>query len=91
MAYLMPMANNGVSSEKLPALFSQSKTSATTLQSKQTPQYPQHAWLLILDDSVFVQEMRYVTDHILASAAADHRVVDFHDLMYKFTLDSFVL
>lgn len=41
--------------------------------------------------SVFVQEMQYVTDHILDSAAKNHRVVDFHDLMYKFTLDSFVL
>ncbi|CDH51590.1 cytochrome p450 [Lichtheimia corymbifera JMRC:FSU:9682] len=40
---------------------------------------------------VFVQEMQYVTDHILDSAATNHRVVDFHDLMYKFTLDSFVL
>ncbi|KAI9499580.1 cytochrome P450 [Zychaea mexicana] len=41
--------------------------------------------------SVFVQEMDFMSKHILDKAADECQVLDFHDLMYKFTLDSFVL
>ncbi|KAG2195561.1 hypothetical protein INT47_001308 [Mucor saturninus] len=41
--------------------------------------------------SVFVKEMLVMCDHILDKAANEGSVVDFHELMFKFTLDSFVL
>ncbi|ORZ03289.1 cytochrome P450 [Syncephalastrum racemosum] len=40
---------------------------------------------------VFVEEMGYMAEHILDKACDECHVVDFHDLMYKFTLDSFIL
>ncbi|KAI9275548.1 cytochrome P450 [Phascolomyces articulosus] len=41
--------------------------------------------------NVFVQEMEFMSKNVLDIAADECQVVDFHDLMYKFTLDSFVL
>ncbi|ORZ13523.1 cytochrome P450 [Absidia repens] len=40
---------------------------------------------------VFMEEMQYMSTHVLDKAAEQNRVIDFHDLMYKFTLDSFIL
>ncbi|KAI8146243.1 cytochrome P450 [Fennellomyces sp. T-0311] len=40
---------------------------------------------------VFVQELRYMTKNIFDVAADNRQPVDFHDVMFKFTLDSFVL
>lgn len=41
--------------------------------------------------SVFVQEINYMSENIWDKAAEKNEVVDFHDIMYKFTLDSFIL
>ncbi|KAI9491661.1 cytochrome P450 [Zychaea mexicana] len=41
--------------------------------------------------AVFVQELRYMIKEILDVAAVTGEPIDFHDLMFKFTLDSFVL
>lgn len=40
---------------------------------------------------VFVQEIEYMNEHIWDKAADENQVVDFHDIMFKFTLDSFIL
>ncbi|KAI8097201.1 cytochrome P450 [Halteromyces radiatus] len=40
---------------------------------------------------VFLDEMKYMTTHVLDKAAEQNHIIDFHDLMYKFTLDSFIL
>ncbi|KAI9300668.1 cytochrome P450 [Cunninghamella echinulata] len=40
---------------------------------------------------VFIEEIDYLTTHILDKAAEENKVIDFHDLMFKFTLDSFIL
>ena len=34
--------------------------------------------------------MNYISDNILEKAAEENRVIDFHALMYKYTLDAFV-
>ncbi|RCH84922.1 hypothetical protein CU097_005150 [Rhizopus azygosporus] len=39
---------------------------------------------------VFVKEMHLMCDHILDNAAKTGGTIDFHDIMFKFTLDSFV-
>ncbi|KAI9320823.1 cytochrome P450 [Dichotomocladium elegans] len=39
---------------------------------------------------VFVQEMNLMASHVLDKAANECSVVDFHDVMYRFTLDSFI-
>lgn len=41
--------------------------------------------------SVFVEEIELMSHHILDKAADECQVLDFHDLMYRFTLDSFIL
>ncbi|CAO3624936.1 unnamed protein product [Mucor hiemalis] len=41
--------------------------------------------------TVFVKEMRVMCDNILRKAVEETSIVDFHELMFKFTLDSFVL
>ncbi|KAI9257744.1 cytochrome P450 [Helicostylum pulchrum] len=41
--------------------------------------------------NVFVKEMRVMCDKILDKAADEGGIVDFHEVMFKFTLDSFVL
>ncbi|CDS12727.1 hypothetical protein LRAMOSA04912 [Lichtheimia ramosa] len=40
---------------------------------------------------VFVQEIEYMNEHIWDKAADENQVMDFHDIMFKFTLDSFIL
>ncbi|KAI9318806.1 cytochrome P450 [Dichotomocladium elegans] len=40
---------------------------------------------------VFVHEIEYMSKQIWDTAAANQEVVDFHDVMFKFTLDSFIL
>ncbi|KAF7727314.1 hypothetical protein EC973_007831 [Apophysomyces ossiformis] len=40
---------------------------------------------------VFIQEIGYMKDKILDKAVDNNTVIDFHDLMYKFTLDSFIM
>ncbi|CDH56404.1 cytochrome p450 [Lichtheimia corymbifera JMRC:FSU:9682] len=40
---------------------------------------------------VFVKELHAMCDNIFDKKASNHRPVDFHDVMFKFTLDSFVL
>lgn len=40
---------------------------------------------------VFVQEIEYMNEHIWDKAAGENQVMDFHDIMFKFTLDSFIL
>ncbi|KAI8047135.1 cytochrome P450 [Gilbertella persicaria] len=40
---------------------------------------------------VFVEEIDYMSKHIWDKAAENTEVVDFHDIMFKFTLDSFIL
>lgn len=40
--------------------------------------------------SVFVKEMLVMCDQILDKSANEGTVIDFHELMFKFTLDSFV-
>ncbi|CDH48255.1 cytochrome p450 [Lichtheimia corymbifera JMRC:FSU:9682] len=40
---------------------------------------------------VFVQEIDYMSETIWDKAAENHESVDFHDIMFKFTLDSFIL
>lgn len=47
--------------------------------------------LLSLSFSVFVQEIDYMSETIWDKAAENHESVDFHDIMFKFTLDSFIL
>ncbi|KAI8088098.1 cytochrome P450 [Gilbertella persicaria] len=39
---------------------------------------------------VFVKEMRVLNDNLLQPAAQQGTIIDFHDLIFKFTLDSFV-
>jgi hypothetical protein len=46
--------------------------------------------LFLFVDSVFVKELALVCD-IFTKAMDTRTVIDFHDIMYKFTLDSFVL
>ena len=41
--------------------------------------------------SVFVQEIEFMSENIWNKAAANNAAVDFHDVMFKFTLDSFIL
>lgn len=40
---------------------------------------------------MFVQEIEYMSEKIWDKAAATGETVDFHDVMFKFTLDSFIL
>ena len=40
--------------------------------------------------SVFVEELHTMCDTIFDKKASNHQPVDFHDVMFKFTLDSFV-
>ncbi|ORX57515.1 cytochrome P450 [Hesseltinella vesiculosa] len=40
---------------------------------------------------VFLDELRVMKSDILDKAVAENQVIDFHDLMFKFTLDSFIL
>ncbi|KAI8881812.1 cytochrome P450 [Backusella circina FSU 941] len=40
---------------------------------------------------VFVKELKIMTGEIFDVAADETRVVDFHDIMFKFTLDSFIM
>ncbi|KAI7857447.1 cytochrome P450 [Circinella umbellata] len=40
---------------------------------------------------VFVKEIEYASKNIFDKAASNRTAVDFHDIMFKFTLDSFVL
>ncbi|KAG0172070.1 hypothetical protein DFQ28_011683 [Apophysomyces sp. BC1034] len=40
---------------------------------------------------VFVQQIDYMSEHIWQPAVENGTVVDFHDVMFKFTLDSFIL
>jgi fatty acid omega-hydroxylase len=46
--------------------------------------------LTIVLNSVFVKEMHVMCDKILNKAVAEYAVIDFHEIMFKFTLDSFV-
>ncbi|ORE06666.1 cytochrome P450 [Rhizopus microsporus var. microsporus] len=39
---------------------------------------------------VFVKELHLMCDHILDKAASDGSIIDFQDIMFRFTLDSFV-
>ncbi|KAI8332793.1 cytochrome P450 [Chlamydoabsidia padenii] len=39
---------------------------------------------------VFIDKMKYMSAHLLDKAAEQNKVIDFHDLMYKYTLDSFI-
>ncbi|KAI8137496.1 cytochrome P450 [Fennellomyces sp. T-0311] len=39
---------------------------------------------------VFVQEIEYMSENLFNKAAQNGEAVDFHDIMFKFTLDSFV-
>ncbi|KAG0174495.1 hypothetical protein DFQ28_002952 [Apophysomyces sp. BC1034] len=39
---------------------------------------------------VFLQEIQYMYKHIFDPAVENHEAVDFHEIMFKFTLDSFV-
>lgn len=41
--------------------------------------------------NVFVEEINYMSNHIWDQAADEGAVIDFHDVMFKFTLDSFIL
>ncbi|CAO0792861.1 unnamed protein product [Mucor circinelloides] len=40
---------------------------------------------------VFVEEIEFMSSHIWDKAADNQEVVDFHDVMFRFTLDSFIL
>ncbi|KAI9490825.1 cytochrome P450 [Zychaea mexicana] len=40
---------------------------------------------------VFVEEIDYMNEHIFNKACESGQPVDFHDIMFKFTLDSFIL
>ncbi|KAI8980884.1 cytochrome P450 [Pilobolus umbonatus] len=40
---------------------------------------------------VFVEEIEIMSTHVWDKAVKNHEVVDFHDIMFKFTLDSFIL
>ncbi|GAA5810466.1 hypothetical protein MFLAVUS_003887 [Mucor flavus] len=40
---------------------------------------------------VFVEEIDFMSSHIWDKAAEENQVVDFHEVMFKFTLDSFIL
>lgn len=91
MVSLMLMVKNGSIKEKLPVIFSMLKTSGMNSQSKvQKICFPGEK-SLNLYYSVFVKEMRVMCDQILSKAADQSTAVDFHELMFKFTLDSFVL
>jgi fatty acid omega-hydroxylase len=39
---------------------------------------------------VFVKEMHIMLDNILEKASTEGTIIDFHDVMFRFTLDSFV-
>jgi hypothetical protein len=39
---------------------------------------------------VFVKELNIMFEDIFDKAADNHEAIDFHDVMFKFTLDSFV-
>jgi hypothetical protein len=41
--------------------------------------------------SVFVDELNYMKSNILDPLVQNGKAIDFHELMFKFTLDSFVL
>ena len=41
--------------------------------------------------SVFVKELDVLSEHIFDKKALSGKSIDFHDVMYKFTLDSFVV
>jgi hypothetical protein len=91
------MVNIGSISVKQPVIFSMSKTSEITLQSKLLSRTISHAkntnkpFNFICISSVFVEEMHVVCDKLLAKSAEEKNVIDFHDIMFKFTMDSFVL
>ncbi|CAO3640774.1 unnamed protein product [Cunninghamella blakesleeana] len=40
---------------------------------------------------IFIQEINYMMEHVWDKAVENNHIVDFHDIMHKFTLDSFVL
>ncbi|KAI9306556.1 cytochrome P450, partial [Cunninghamella echinulata] len=39
----------------------------------------------------FIQEINYMMEHIWDKAVESKSIIDFHDIMYKLTLDSFIL
>ncbi|KAI7902864.1 cytochrome P450 [Cokeromyces recurvatus] len=40
---------------------------------------------------VFVKELNVMSEYILDKAVNGHEIIDFHDVMFRFTLDSFIL
>ncbi len=41
-------------------------------------------------DSIFVDHIKVMTNHIFDKAADEAQVLDFHEVMLRFTMDTFV-
>lgn len=93
MAYLMQMEKNGDINVKQRVIYLMSRILEMSLQSK----YLMIVNLVVIPKrftmfcfSVFVKEMHIMCDKILDISVKNNEPVDFHALMFKFTLDSFV-
>lgn len=97
MEYSMLMASSGNTKEKQQAISSILKISGISSQSK-IVDHSKYCinliligFLLICANRVFVKELDVMFKGVLDKAVASNQVVDFHDVMFKFTLDSFIL
>ena len=82
------MEISGSINERQQVIYSMSRTLEIILQSN--VRYVKINSKLI-ENSVFIKEIDYMSKHIWDKAADSGTIVDFHDVMFKFTLDSFIL
>jgi hypothetical protein len=91
---LTQTVKSGSINAKLPVIFSISRTLEITLLSTSfilLCTLRNILKLTFLFNSVFVQEIDFMSENIFDKAVKENSVVDFHDVMFKFTLDSFIL
>lgn len=85
----MQTAKSGDINAKQQATSLTSKTLEMSSQSRSAFE-EMHERTDLCEHSVFVKEMLVMCDQILDKSADEGSIVDFHELMFKFTLDSFV-
>lgn len=88
MVFSMPMVKDGNTKERQPVISLTLRISEIILQSMCT----EINWLHFINVSpnrVFIKELELTFD-VMDKAVEDHEIIDFHDIMFKFTLDSFV-
>lgn len=88
MVFSMLTVNNGNIKERRPVISLTSRISEIILQSKYAMINCLH-FINVSPNRVFLKELELMFD-VMDEAVEDHDIIDFHDIMFKFTLDSFV-